>query len=142
MITDSPWLTPSVEGILITIVTLLLLRHFADRKKSPFICQAMTFLGWWLGFSMVLLIPLDIFTTLRNGDVADGALIWIWYVYYWGSFGLNWTILPFTVHYLEAGEFTWQGKTLYSLKKNAPWYCLYLLIFGALCLILYLTDAG
>ena len=137
---DSPWVTPSVEAILITVVTLLLLRNFADRKCTPFICQAMTFLGWLLGFSMVFLIPLYIYTTFNNGDQPEDALIYIWYVYYWGSFGLNWTILPFTVYYLEAGEFTWRGKAWYSIKRNAPWYALYALIFAGLCCILFLTE--
>ena len=107
---QSPWLIPSIEAILIMIVTFLLLRFFADRKRTPIICQIMTFFGWLLGFSMVFLIPLDIYTTIVNGDVAEPALIWIWYVYYWGSYILNWTLFPFTVHYLEAGEFTWAGK--------------------------------
>ena len=91
---------------------------------------------------MVFLIPLDIYTTIVNKDVAEPALIWIWYVYYWGSFILNWTLFPFTVHYLEAGEFTWSGKAWYSVKQNAPWYLLYGIIFGVLCCFLYFTDSG
>jgi hypothetical protein len=139
---QSPWLIPSIEAILIMIVTFLLLRFFADRKRTPIICQIMTFFGWLLGFSMVFLIPLDIYTTIVNGDVAEPALIWIWYVYYWGSYILNWTLFPFTVHYLEAGEFTWAGKAWYSVKQNAPWYLLYGVIFGVLCCFLYFTDSG
>lgn len=91
---------------------------------------------------MVFLIPLDIYTTIDNGDVAEPSLIWIWYVYYWGSFALNWTLFPFTVHYLEAGEFTWRGKSWYSIKQNAPWYFLYALIFAVLCCYLYLSESG
>ena len=139
-LSNSHWLTPSIEAILITIITILLLRHYADRTRTPMICQAMTFVGWLIGFSMVLLIPLDIFTTITNGNQADPVLIWIWFVYYWGSFVLNWTIFPFTVHYLEAGEFTWSGKAWYSIKKNAPWYLFYGLIFAALCCFLYFTE--
>ena len=136
------WVIPSIESILITIVTLLLLRHFADRKRTPWICQAMTFVGWLLGFSMIFLIPLDIYTTIINGNTADPTLIWIWYAYYWGSYVLNWTLFPFTVYYLEAGEFTWTGKTWYSLKTNAPWYLLYAFILGSICIFLYFTEGG
>lgn len=69
----------------------------------------MTFVGWTFGFSMVLLIPLDIFTTITDGK-ADPTLIIVWNIYYWGSFVLNWTVLPFTVGYLEAGDFKPFGK--------------------------------
>lgn len=55
---------------------------------------------------------------------------------------LNWTLFPFTAHYLEAGEFTKTGKSWYSIKMNAPWYALWGLIFGALCCFLYFTQAG
>ncbi len=136
------WAIPLTEAILITIVTIVILRYMADRTRTPFICQIFTFIGWFIGFSMVFLIPLDIYTTIDNGDVAEPSLIWIWYVYYWASFALNWTLFPFTVHYLEAGEFTWQGKSWYSIKQNAPWYFLYVLIFGILCCYLYLSESG
>jgi hypothetical protein len=128
--------------LIIAVVTLILLRHFADRQRTPVICLVMTYVGWILGFSMVFLIPLDIYTTIINGDTADPTLIWIWYVYYWGSFVLNWTVFPFTTHYLEAGEFTKAGKSWYSIKMNAPWYALWGLIFAGLCCFLYFTQAG
>ena len=101
----------------------------------------MTFLGWTFGFSMVLLIPLDIYTTITDGK-ADSTLIMVWIIYYWGSFVLNWTLFPFTVGYLEAGDFKPLGKICYSLKVNAPWYALYLLIFGLLCIFLFFTQQG
>lgn len=66
----------------------------------------------------------------------------MWTIYYWGAFVLNWTLIPFTVGYLEAGDFTRLGKSCTSLKVNAPWYALWALIFGVICMILYLTDSG
>jgi hypothetical protein len=108
-LSKNPILIPVIEALLITMVTVYLLRIFTDRLRTPFICQAMTFVGWTFGFSMMLLIPLDIYTTITDG-VADPVLIMIWKIYYWGSFVLNWTLFPFTVGYLEAGEFTPLGK--------------------------------
>lgn len=69
-------------------------------------------------------------------------MIIVWQIYYWGSFVLNWTLLPFTVGYIEAGDFRPLGKICTSLKVNAPWYALYGIIFGLICIFLYFTEPG
>jgi len=65
-----------------------------------------------------------------------------WYFYYWSSYFLNWTVLPFVIGYLESGDFTIKGRSLDSLKYNAPYYAGYLVAFAALCAYLYLTKSG
>lgn len=66
-ISKNPILIPIVEAVVITLITIYLLRVFADRTRTPWVCQAMTFVGWTFGFSMMLLIPLDIYTTITDG---------------------------------------------------------------------------
>lgn len=68
-------------------------------------------------------------------------IIW-WYIYFYGSFTLNWTIIPFVIGYLEAGEFTIRGKSWFSIKYNAPWYLAYFVAFLLLLGYLFLTKSG
>ncbi len=68
---------------------------------------------------MLVFVPLDIYLTLKNGQ-ANEQLITLWYVVYWTSFTLNWTLFPFTYSYLEAGDFTKKGKVCSAIKKELP----------------------
>lgn len=69
-------------------------------------------------------------------------MVWWWYIYFYGSYILNWTVNPFMIGYEESGHFTVKGKSWYSFKYNYPYYVVYLavsLIFGG---ILLWTKAG
>ena len=68
-------------------------------------------------------------------------VIW-WYIFYWGSFFMNWIVIPFSMGYLEAGEFTRAGRSCYSLKYNTPFYLLYVVGFLGLLAFLYWTNYG
>jgi hypothetical protein len=68
-------------------------------------------------------------------------IIW-WYVYFYGSYGLNWTLNPFMIGYEESGNFTFKGKAWYAIKYNFPWYMVYLGSFILFMGFLYLTGSG
>jgi hypothetical protein len=68
-------------------------------------------------------------------------VVW-WYVFFYGSYIINWTFNPFMMGYTESGNFTKKGKAIDSLKYNLPWYCLYLGIFVVFAGLMFLTKWG
>ena len=68
-------------------------------------------------------------------------IIW-WYVFFYGSYVINWTFNPFMMGFTESGNFTWKGKAMDSIKYNFPWYILYLGVFCVFAGVMYLTAWG
>ena len=58
--TIQPWI-PIVECICVFGVTCLLVRKYADLKRTNTFSLAITTLSWFLAFSMIFFIPLDIY---------------------------------------------------------------------------------
>jgi len=54
-------LIPIVELIALFIFCLYLLWGYADKKRSNHFIQIVTFIGWFLSFSLIVFIPLDIY---------------------------------------------------------------------------------
>ena len=53
---------PIAETVIVLIVTCCLIYKYADIKRTNNISLAMTTLSWFLAFSMIFFIPLDIYT--------------------------------------------------------------------------------
>lgn len=69
-------------------------------------------------------------------------MVWWWYIYFYGSYTINWTFNPFMMGYEESGHFTFKGKSYYSFYYNFPWYLLYIGMFAVFMGVLYLTEWG
>ena len=63
---------PTVEAVVIFIVTLVLVAQYADRSRTPFPVVMFTIISWVMSFSMIMFIPLDIWL------VSDCGLRLIW----------------------------------------------------------------
>lgn len=61
---------------------------------------------------------------------------------YWGSFVLNWVVLPFLMEYLASGDFTTKEKIMRSIKNNVPMLVVYLVLFIVVVIILSVTASG
>jgi len=61
---------------------------------------------------------------------------------YWGSFVLNWVVLPFLMEYLASGDFTTREKIMRSIKNNVPMLVVYLVLFIVVVIILSVTASG
>ena len=70
MVTFNDLLTsqiPVVESVIVLVITVYLVFRFADKKRTPVWCYVLTIFGWFLAFSMIVFVPLDIYLTLKNG---------------------------------------------------------------------------
>ena len=52
---------PIAECLAVLAVTLLLLRKYADLERTNWFSLTITGLSWFLAFSMICFIPLDIY---------------------------------------------------------------------------------
>jgi hypothetical protein len=50
-----------IEVVLLLIFTYVLIWYYASKELTPIYVKALTLLGWFLGFAIILFIPLDIY---------------------------------------------------------------------------------
>lgn len=119
----------------ISVVVLLILRHYLPLRTTPAYLLVPIFFALWLPASMVLLVPIDLASSSMVEDVNSRG-IWLepgtlkvsWRITYWLTFGLTWFILPILAEYCDSGYREPKGKILDSLRANAQYYAI---LFGS-----------
>src|SRR5271154_3184248 len=111
--------------LVISLVVLLLLRHFLPLRTAPAYLLVPIFLSLALPASIVLLVPIDLASSARSEDEAskgiwlpDRVLLVSWRITYWLTFVLTWLILPLLGEYIDAGYREPKDRFLYSLRSN------------------------
>lgn len=51
----------SIQLAIILVVCIYLLRGYTDRKQTSIFIQIVVVIGWFLSFSIIVFIPLDIY---------------------------------------------------------------------------------
>ncbi|PYH97211.1 LMBR1 domain protein [Aspergillus ellipticus CBS 707.79] len=109
----------------ISILVLLLLRRFLTLRATPAYLAIPVFLALALPASVVLLVPIDLASSSREG--AGPTAIWLpdrlilvsWRIAYWLIFVLTWAILPLLGEYIDSGYRDTKGRIHYSIRSNA-----------------------
>ncbi|KAL2164481.1 hypothetical protein VTH06DRAFT_3697 [Thermothelomyces fergusii] len=132
----------------ISVVVLLILRHYLPLRSTPAFLLVPVFFALWLPASMVLLVPIDLASSAM-ADNIDARGIWLdertlrvsWRITYWLTFALTWFILPILGEYSDSGYRDPKAKLIDSLRANAQYYAI---VFGsgALGLIYVLISYG
>ncbi|KAF4626992.1 hypothetical protein G7Y89_g11165 [Cudoniella acicularis] len=126
----------SVVALLgISLVVLLILRHYLPLRTTPAYLTVPIFFALGLPASIILLVPIDLASSSRDAGTASRG-IWLpepvllvsWRISYWLTFGLTWFILPILEEYADAGYREPKGRLMYSLRANAQYQGI---IFGA-----------
>ena len=92
---------------------LYLLRGYADRKRTSIFIRVLTFVGWFLSFSLVVFLPLDIYMAKKmsldvatENDVSREPYLFDWWAFtYWIGNMLSYFVIPLVQGYVLAGEF-------------------------------------
>ncbi|CAD8159086.1 unnamed protein product [Paramecium octaurelia] len=100
--------------------------HSHAQKQVNFYVKALTLISWLISFSLIIILPLDIYK--NEQELEDTKIEIIWIVLYWVTFLLTWFFLPITLDYEDAGEFTFKQKLIRAIKINLITYA----IFGVL----------
>jgi len=124
------------SGLFVTYI----LNKWADFHRTPWHTVIVVWIGWWFSFGIVLLIPLDIASTLHIACVLNqqgheeycggqpwividfGFLEIIWKIIYWTTYISCWAIYPILQSYVTVGNFTIWEKLKASLRENLIFY--------------------
>ena len=81
----------------ISIIVLLLLRHFLPLRITPAYLLVPIFLAIALPVSIILLVPIDLASSLRSREetsrgiwLPEGVILVSWRIAYWLTFALTW----------------------------------------------------
>lgn len=135
----------AVAFVLISILVLLLIRHYVPLRSTPGYLLFPVFLGLALPCSIILLVPID----LASADGGSSRGVWLpervvlvaWRVMYWLTFLLTWWLLPLLGEYVDSGFRDTRSRVLYSLRSNAQ-YQLIVLGVGVAGLVYYIFQNG
>jgi len=126
-----------IAGLCIIFVFVLyILNYYGDRKSSPWYVILSIIIGWFLSFSIILVLPLDITSSIYRGLSDEEKLktdppigyqseeffTIFWNIVYWISYVLTWLALPLLSGYILSGHFTPLKKFKDSIYQNILFY--------------------
>lgn len=80
--------------ILIALAVTVWLVHSYSLRTMPWIIKCLVGLTWFINFSVVIILPLDIsYGLLESGEDKKG-MYGMWRAIYWLNFILTWLVLP------------------------------------------------
>lgn len=131
-----------IATLVIGLVVLFLLRHFLPLRSTPAYVLVPIFLALFFPLSIILLLPIDLASSLRAEDEAtrgvwlpDRVILVAWRITYWLTFALTWYvifqklfvyrsnlsarfILPLLGEYIDSGYRHPKDRFVYSLRSN------------------------
>ncbi|KAI9843336.1 MAG: hypothetical protein M1837_006462 [Sclerophora amabilis] len=114
-----------VSILVISLVVLLLIRHFLPLRLTPSYLIVPIFLALALPASIILLVPIDLASTSASGSngprrvwLPERVLLVSWRISYWLCFVLTWVLLPLLGEYVDSGDRSPKERLLYSLRSN------------------------
>jgi len=133
---------------LVALISAIWLSRYAERSVGWFSFLSAV-LAFMLAFSIVGLVPYDVWGALhlleqakKDPGYAPSHLLVreSWAAIYWTTTVLCYLIIPFLIEFEAAGEFSFGARCKKSLKMNAIWYLVYLVI--GLAAVVYLLLNG
>lgn len=79
-------------------------------------------MAWLTTLLVCCIVPIDVYSTLASKNPE--AITILWDVSFWSTQLLTWALIPVYMGYVDAGEFTWSGKMMASIKFNAVFFVL------------------
>ena len=129
-------------AILLVIISfgiiVQMLRKFPS-KETPSYVYLMVFIGWFLPFVTIVLVPYDVYVSLSDDGPKD-LLYACWDTLYWIIFSFCWLVLPLLKRYMLAGEFTILTKIGRAVINQLRYFTV--LVFILLIFIIYLAAVG
>jgi len=117
-------------------IVLSILNYYGDRKTSPWYVKLSVIIGWFVSFSIILVLPLDITSSIYRsltdeekqnteppiGYQSEEFFTIFWNNVYWISYVLTWLALPLLSGYILSGHFTPLKKFKDSIYQNILFY--------------------
>ncbi|EFA84407.1 hypothetical protein PPL_03485 [Heterostelium album PN500] len=160
------WIMLFIELFGVGVVVFIAMKQYISFKRTPFYAMFTAFLGWYLCFNIVFLVPLDITATIHGeclvkandtctinnttsceinnmcpepiSYLPDVIVVNQWRILYWGTFVLSWLIFPILQTFSGTGDFRIRERLLRAIKENIILYC-FMGIVGLITLIIILA---
>ncbi|KAF2069269.1 hypothetical protein CYY_009413 [Polysphondylium violaceum] len=129
--------------VLVGLVSTKVLHRYISIKKIPWYVYASVWIGWFMCFGIIILVPIDILCTDYRecvdeyGEdkcsepysyISSQALAYFYRTFYFGTLLLTWLLYPLLGSFVLAGDFHISQKIQTSVRENAYLY----LIFGVI----------
>ncbi|KAI7856552.1 LMBR1-like membrane protein-domain-containing protein [Circinella umbellata] len=136
-----------IGTITLFILSVATVSRYGNLRSQPWYVSTVCIIGWCFPFWIVLLLPLDISSTVYDqceGDcktpfshVSQAFLYVAWRTLYWTSFCLTWVMIPMMQAYVNTGDFGFTQRIKSAIQVNLRFYSIYVAIgfFGLLYLI-------
>ena len=140
--------TTLVEFLALALLCAYLIHYYSGPSVSIHI-KIWSLLTWVMNFGMALLVPVDLYETLKNSKNPNfenspryNNIQLLYLVFYWSVYLLTWTIIPLLQEWENSGDLKSEDRLRRSFKTNAIFY-LYLAVGGVIGLIVFfLLDAS
>jgi putative effector of murein hydrolase LrgA (UPF0299 family) len=132
------WFTIFILAI-VFLFTVFLLLHYPS-KKTPVFVYFLVFVGWSTSFSIVVLLPFDIFKANIDKNAGNFTIEVAWKVVYWTTFSLCWLFLPVAEKFHTSGEFTFVSKLRNAIYRQIRSFLMIIALGIALILYLYFVE--
>ncbi|KAI8081328.1 LMBR1-like membrane protein-domain-containing protein [Halteromyces radiatus] len=151
MIEESNWvpLVFSILGLFFLVASLVF--FYSNIKTQPWYVSIVSVIGWFFPFWIVLLLPLDMASSLYEGCdmlcrrpftwVSQSFLYIAWRTIYWTSFCLTWMLIPMMQAYVNSGDIKVIKRLKSAAQVNIRFYMIYVII-GIIGLIYLFFKGG
>ncbi|XVF01541.1 hypothetical protein REPUB_Repub04eG0097900 [Reevesia pubescens] len=100
-------------------MVILTLKYFASPDVPTYVFFTVGY-TWFCSFSIIILVPADIWTTIIAQ--SSGGISFFWSLTYWSTFLLTWAVVPTIQGYEDAGDFTMAERLKTSIHGNLVFY--------------------
>ncbi|XWS54536.1 hypothetical protein CRYUN_Cryun10bG0097300 [Craigia yunnanensis] len=100
-------------------MVILTLKYFAGPDVPTYVFFTVGY-TWFCSFSIIVLVPADIWTTIMGH--SSGGISFFWSLSYWSTFLLTWAVVPTIQGYEDAGDFTVAERLKTSIHGNLLFY--------------------
>ncbi|GMI78726.1 hypothetical protein like AT5G65290 [Hibiscus trionum] len=100
-------------------IVILTLKYFAGPSVPIYVFLTVGY-TWFCSFSIIILVPADIWTTMVGHSSTEISLFWS--MSYWSTFLLTWVVVPTIQGYEDAGDFTVAERLKTSIHANLVFY--------------------
>ncbi|KAI9347601.1 LMBR1-like membrane protein-domain-containing protein [Obelidium mucronatum] len=143
--------------LVLAVFVAALLCYFGDVRKFPWYAQLFSFVGWYFPFAIILILPLDLASTLhtkcqidnveQDPDICQEPLAYVtadfllvfWKIVYWTSQLLCWFVIPIMGTYVRSGDFQLVTRLKNAVKDNLFYYML--MGIGGAAFLIYMLFA-
>lgn len=112
---DNSMNSSTIIQILVFMCYILYLINRFRQKNVHWSIIMVIYLTWCLTFSVVIILPMDIYNVIKQDQLYNSSLQIIWNTFYWLLYFLTWGLLPVINQYLKGGEFDSQLRFQNSL---------------------------